>query len=203
MASYEQSLTKQNQGPHITSQVILTGSTNQLFVGSPSASLIFNYAQPIATRIVSIPDPLQNDSLVFLGASQTLSGKSFIAPQVQTSAAVTLTSAQSGDFITLEADTAAAYTITLPAAQAGLIYTVLVGHTLANAVTVAAPSAILNGTLLSADGTAVTGGAISGKTSITIGTTAVLGDSYVFRSDGTNWYVNGATGLHTSVTVNA
>jgi len=58
----------------------------------------------------------------------------------------------------------------------------------------------ISGIVVSSDGTAVTGGAVSGKTNVIIGTTAVLGDRYTFTSDGTNYYVIGFTGLHSSVT---
>lgn len=100
---------------------------------------------------------------------------------------------------------AANRTITMPNVV-GTRYRFVVGATLTHTWTIAGPTSTLYGKIVSADGTAVVGGVISGKTSITLGTTAAIGDYYEFVLLGTGvsiLVVNGFTGVHGSVTVNA
>lgn len=111
-----------------------------------------------------------------------------------------LVGSQSGHYITIQ-NTGIAYTITLPSATIGYYFEFYVGGTLSNAVTIASTTSNVFGSVVSSDGTAVSGGNLtSAKTAVILGTTAGKGDRYTFYSDGVSWYLTGVTNTHGSVT---
>lgn len=119
-----------------------------------------------------------------------------------------LTPSQSGSTFVLGA-TSAANTLQLPAPTLGLNFEFVVAAALGHAVTLesnpvsGALVTNISGTVVSSDGTSVTGGAVSAQTKVILGTTAAIGDRYRFFADGTNWQVSGSTSVHGSVTFSA
>ena len=113
-------------------------------------------------------------------------------PSVSLSPPVTLLTTQSGSIFRINGNGV----VTLPAPTNGVKYTFVVnGHiTDFNTYIITCPSQVLYGSLLSSDGTPVINGAIrTVSTAISLNANAVIGDKYVFYSDGTYWYVNGTT----------
>ena len=99
-------------------------------------------------------------------------------------------------------DAVSPYTIILPTPIMGLNYVFIVNATLSSSVTIQAQANTLYGSIVSATVTPVTGGVITGKTYINIGTNALSGDSYRFVPNiGGAWLVFGNTGVPTSVTI--
>ena len=110
------------------------------------------------SRIISIPDSGINCNLQLS-----------VVPDVAVSASATLSTSQSGSLIDLVGNSSTpAYTITLPSAssQAGITYKFVVGISLYNSVTISCPTAKLYGSVVSSDGTAVTGGYVVAKSNI-------------------------------------
>ena len=123
------------------------------------------------------------------------------AAVMSVSSATTLTSADSGKKILL--DGSAANVVTLPAAQAGLEYKVILTAT-GNAPTVVSDSSanIMVGTVLSATNDAAQ--AIQSDAdadTITFVNGGVPGDYCDLFSDGTNWFVYGFSGADTKMTI--
>jgi len=113
-------------------------------------AITFAASTPAQNVVISIPDPGTTGANLVLGTSN-----------VSTITATTaITPSQSGNLFFI-ASAAAAVAITLPAVASGLRYVFIVSGTLANAVTIGAGSAIILGSVLSSDGTSVTGGAIT------------------------------------------
>lgn len=112
-------------------------------------------------------------------------------PVLSVSAAATLTAAQSGSVILVAK--AAAYTITLPAPTiTGLRFKFIGGAVIANAVTIASPSAnTVAGHWIGATPTLT---ATTNSTSIAFTATSVAGDVIEAVSDGSKWQVSGITG---------
>ena len=176
-----------------------TGSSAQIVIqpaGTGTTYSIGASANPAASVALSLYDPGMVASNIQLGA------KKVVAVSVT---GTTLTSAQSGSTISIS-NAAGAYSINLPTTLlAGMNYQFEVASALNAAVTIAAGSAIIFGSLLSSDGTAVTGGNIvtaSPKSNIVLGTTSNVGDTYVLSSpDGAKWHIVGVTAVHGAVTV--
>jgi hypothetical protein len=104
-----------------------------------------------------------------------------VAPTINVTTTTTLTSAQSSSLIYISS-TGSAYTITLPAASAGLYYRFFVANTLTAAVTISAPT---SGTLYVTNSGA---GASGSKTNLILGTTAGIATEIFLTMSGTNWY---------------
>jgi len=126
-----------------------------------------------------------------------ISNSTVTSKSASVAATTTLTSANSGEIISLITN-AGAVTLNLPALQAGLNFNIFVQHALANAVTIKSPSAVINGNVLSNDGTPIA--TITNKTNVILGTTSVIGDWFDITCDGTLYYIVGATSVHGSVT---
>lgn len=124
-----------------------------------------------------------------------------VAINLSVATTTAVTAAQSNSIYDIIQNTGVV-SVTLPALASGLYYKFIVSvASIANAVTITAPSACIVGTVLSSDGTAVTGGAVTtAKTNVVIGTTAGIGDSYEFTCDGTHYFLKGFTSVHGSVT---
>lgn len=176
-----------------TNSILLSNATPAI-VFQPNASgnayTISVAANPGGNRTLSLYDPGAN--------CNCLLGYNNIIP---ITVSAVLSAANSGSQVNINS-AAAAVAITLPAVANGLHFTFIVcSATLANAVTIGAGSAIILGSLLSSDGTAVTGGAVTtAKSNLIIGTTAAFGDKYELISDGVKWYVTGVTAVHGSIT---
>ena len=139
-------------------------------------------------------------STTFSGPVTSLNG--FIGPAatVASTATQTLTAAQSGSVITLDA--AAGFATTLPAPAAGLNFVFFVktaptsvGYT----ILTNAGANIMYGT----HSVTATGGgtAIAAADTITVvANSAVIGDHVSITSDGTNWYVDAVSTLKASIT---
>lgn len=160
-------------------------------------------AQQSNSETLLFPNITGTDTVASLGMTQTFTGINtglFIPTVVSVSSGTSLTAAQIGSIV-MVSNGGSAYTINLPALASGNKFVFYIKSTLNAAVTITAPSACVFGTVLSSDGTAVTGGSItSAKTNVIIGTGAITGDRYEYYSDGTHYLVNGVTGAHGSPT---
>jgi hypothetical protein len=197
-------------GPITTTSTIASTSsitTSGQFVSTASGSQIA--FQPSGTiALLSVDSPTSNVSYNIKDTGTTtntiiMTGKRYsFAATSSATLGQALASGLSGVKIHVNS-AAAAVSATLPTPAAGLEFQIVIcSATLANTVTISASSAIILGTLVSADGTPVTGGAITtAKTNVIIGTGAKFGDTYDFYSDGVKWFVKGTTSLNTSVTV--
>ena len=104
------------------------------------------------------------------------------------STTATLTAAQSGTVCFVNAGSA--YTITLPAVQAGLNYTLIQSSAASSGVTVAAAGAIVSGHLMGLS----TGASVNAVTNVLFASGVSLkGDKLVYECDGTSWYVHGVS----------
>lgn len=166
-------------------------------LGNPDflgATTTLSAATPASSCTITIPDPGVTACSLKVGVESI----------VPITSATTVSASNSGKKFTI-ANSGSAYSITLPAPTTqGLNFNFIVQSALNAAVTITASSAIIQGNLLSSNGTAVTGGAIlnsSPKTNVIIGTTANPGDSYSFYANGSRWIVLGFTAVNTSVTV--
>ncbi len=164
-------------------------TSNQLALGSGKIYTI-NAAAPANSLTYAMYDAGRNSS-ISLGVNNIYA----------VTGTVVLTDFQSGTQFNINS-AGAATLITLPGPGNGINYTFLVcSSTLANPVTIHAQTTVTYGNVVSSDGTAVTGGAITtAKDDVIIGTTAAFGDRYDYISDGVRWYVRGVTAVHGSVT---
>jgi hypothetical protein len=192
------------------SKVVFTNGSSALTTSLITDAEVSGSAAITGTKIVSADGTTTG---VLTSTSQIIGGlKTFnaglvakyntisVASTVQLGGALAVANAHSQININ---SAASAITATLPAATNGCHWIIFINSsTLANTVTISAASAILFGSLMSSDGTAVTGGAITAaKTNLIIGTTAKIGDRYLIDSDGVSWYVTGFTSAHGSVSV--
>jgi hypothetical protein len=165
--------------------------------GSGNAYTFTVAGNPAQNTAINFYDPGYTSTLLLFGQRNVIT--------MATTGTTTLTTAQSGSVILVPTSTGA-MTLTLPNPTSGLNYLVLLGNTLASgALTINnANSSNIIGTVISADGTAVTGGAITSGTGdkvITVSTSATgSGDSYEFIGLGSKYFVRGFTTLHTAVT---
>lgn len=63
----------------------LTNTTNQLILGTTNTTTL-NATAPAASRVITFGDPLGNDSVVYLAATQTLTNKTLTSPTLVTPA---------------------------------------------------------------------------------------------------------------------
>lgn len=134
-------------------------------------------------------------------------GNTFVVPaneglgaaQTTPTAAVTLTAADSGKEIYLDA--AAGFAITLPAVTAGLKYKFIVGSAFATTdfTVVAATDVIQGGAVVNS--TFVP--AANENTISFVNTAETVGDYVELSSDGTNWYASGNGALAGAITFTA
>lgn len=134
------------------------------------------------------------------GAGGWFTGSSDNAGQVVTVAAITtLTAAQSNS--TVLVSQAGAYTITLPAVQAGLRFTFILNNAAANVVQIAASAGTpIQGSAVVGPDAGATINRGAGVATVRYSTTCVLGDRIDMFSDGTNWYVTGVSGSNVAAT---
>lgn len=178
--------------------VTLTNATNQLVIqpnGSGNAFTFNAAANPSAGRAITLYDPaLASVPLLFGGTNIRV---------FATSGSVNILTSETGGIFLIPA-TAGALTINMAnGAKANLWYRIYVSGTLAGgAVTISSTGADINGTIVSADGTTVTGGNITtAKTSIILGTGITApGDSYELIGYSGGYLVRGMTSFHTAVT---
>lgn len=175
-----------------------TYEVQDLIIKSGSLTLgIPDFLDPVTTITASAPSASRTYILPDVGASSN------IKLGVDSVQSITAATTLSGSGQTCHVSNAgSAYNITLPAVSSGANFKLYVISTLNAAVTVTAGSAIILGSLISSDGTAVSGGAIAAaKTNVIFGTGSVPGDHLDFYSDGSKWYVTGFTSLNTALTV--
>jgi hypothetical protein len=135
------------------------------------------------------------------------SGESFVVPANEglgsasstPTAAATLTAADSGKDVYLDAT--AGFAITLPTVTAGLKYKFIVGSAFAttNFTIVAATNVIQGGAVVNS--TFVP--AVDENTISFVATAETVGDYIELSSDGTNWYASGNGALAGSITFTA
>lgn len=124
-------------------------------------------------------------------------------PLVAVSAARTLLPSETGTTFVLSL--AAGFIVTLPAPEASLRYKFLVGVAPSGTgnYVITATGAIISGTVLTGE-ISTAGNVAATKTGINIiKDSAVVGDWVEIVSDGTKWYLSGATSLAASVTFTA
>lgn len=153
-------------------------------------------ANPTQSVSVNLYDPGQSSTFLQFGQYNKIT--------IASTGTTNVTVPQSGSLILVPTATGA-MTLTFPNPQLGLHYLVLLTGTLASGALTINNSGANNiiGTVVSADGTAVTGGAIttgSGDKTITVGTGATgAGDSYEFVGLGAAYHVRGFTTNHAAV----
>lgn len=179
-----------------TGSITLSNSSSQLQIGQPSFlanTYTISGGVPAQGTTLNLYDP---------GVASTnfqLGSKKIVAVSAT---GTTLTSSQSGSTISIT-NAGSAYSINLPTTLiAGLTYEFIVASAPNAAVTIAAGSAIIVGSCVSSDGSAVSSGNItSGVSNVILGTTAKAGDRYLFTAvNASNWMVFGVTNTHGSVT---
>lgn len=189
-----QALTFSAQTPFTAANAILLSNATPAIVLQPSGTgntyTISIGSNPGGNRTINLYDPGANCNILL--------GYNNIIP---ITVSTVLSASNSGSQVNINSS-AAAVALTLPTVANGLKFIFMVcSATLANAVTIGAGSAIILGSLLSSDGTVVTGGAVTtAKSNLIIGTTAAFGDRYELLSDGVKWYVTGITAVHGSIT---
>ena len=73
-------------GDAATDVVTITGAiVSPLTLKQTAANYTLQWSNPAAARTLTIPDPLGNDTFVFLAATQTLTNKTLTAPRIGTS----------------------------------------------------------------------------------------------------------------------
>jgi len=189
-----------------SSTVVLTPSSNQISIvpgGGLNPQFNITASAPAANRNITIADPLGNDTLAYLAATQSLSNKTVTGPMnvIHVTATVAVTAAQSGSTIFIDSS-AAAVSITLPTIAAGLKYKFIVtSSSLASAVTIVAPSANQAGLVIAGDATAFGTVPFSAKTNVILGTGSKLGDTLNYECDGTNYWISGFIAVHSTITL--
>jgi hypothetical protein len=163
--------------------VAITPTTNQLILGTTNTTTLSAIA-PAASRTLSIQDPLTNCNIVT---------GSYPMPTAITDTASVATTA-SGQTHLVTSKGGGAYLVSLPAPANGLKYKfVLQSATNANNIDITATSTIFYGAVTCLS----TGLVIAGRNTVRFTNTAVRGDWVAVESDGTNWYVSGASQITT------
>lgn len=193
-------LSKSSSGTQtIDSQLIVTKTlgllapSNQLIIWPNGTGNYYsiNAASPSGQRTINLPSDIALPAYMSLSVDRCDT----------ISAAATLQTANSGQTLLIQ-NTDSSYDITLPAPLQGVNYKFFLLNSPVAAITITAGSALIVGSLLSSDGTGVTGGNITSPiTNIIIGTDAKAGDSYSFFGSGSQWYITGITSDSSSVTV--
>lgn len=138
-----------------------------------------------------------NDSASTLNPFMSYSGQPSSAkftPVVPVAAATTLNASQSGSIVSITASSA--YTVSLPAPQAGLNYDLVIGTAGANIVSVTATGTIVHGECFDCWGAGAIIPAclrINAKTTVSFNTSAPVGSRLNLICDGTNWYCFGVS----------
>jgi hypothetical protein len=171
------SLTIDNATPNIIMQN--SGTGNYYLIRSPS--------NPGQSTILTLYDPGTSSCNLRLG----------VASYLQITGTITLTIPESGTIFDITA--AGAYTITLPSPTPGTTFTFIIAGVLAGAVTIHSSIANIVGNVIASNATQVANSPLVGNSNVIIGTTASVGDTYVFYAD-SRWVLRGLVGLNTSVT---
>ena len=185
-------------GTSSTGTLLTKAVANQIVVqpagsGNTYSISTLSSVNPVNNTSLMIYDPAVANTSILFGILHRFAA---------TTGPIGLVSSQSGFLFTI-ANAGSAYAINLPTSGlvVGINYLFIVISALSGAVTIGAGSAIIYGSVVSSDGTAVTGGALSSAVSnIILGTTSGVGDTYEIFCDGTHWFVRGNTSVHGSVT---
>ena len=178
-------------GSLTTTSLLTTASTNQIQIqpGGSGNTFTVTASTPAQNTTLTLADPGVSSTSLITGVMNVVS----------ISNTATLTTAQSRYLVALSGGSGS-YGLSLPTPKAGLLYRCVITATLPGGLAFQAGSAQILGSVLSSDGTAVSGGNItSAKTYIILSSAAVIGDTYEFWSEGTHWFVRGITAAHGSV----